>query len=143
MITKFQEHLAKSFFFDKWFLIQIKNKIAISILEEAEIPNGKVIAQTPGTKGCYLATGSKDQTIRIWSCSRGRGNTDIWRFFCDITCMHPVEVQAFSPFCCPDVCHLSETGSLLFYQKVASPVLASARPLNLWTSGFGAGDEGS
>uniref|UniRef100_A0A4X1TS68 Gem-associated protein 5 n=1 Tax=Sus scrofa TaxID=9823 RepID=A0A4X1TS68_PIG len=41
--------------------------------EEAEIPNGKVIAQTPGTKGCYLATGSKDQTIRIWSCSRGRG----------------------------------------------------------------------
>uniref|UniRef100_A0A452RZ49 Gem-associated protein 5 n=1 Tax=Ursus americanus TaxID=9643 RepID=A0A452RZ49_URSAM len=25
------------------------------------------------TKGCYLATGSKDQTIRIWSCSRGRG----------------------------------------------------------------------
>uniref|UniRef100_A0A452T6V0 Gem nuclear organelle associated protein 5 n=1 Tax=Ursus maritimus TaxID=29073 RepID=A0A452T6V0_URSMA len=31
------------------------------------------IAQTPVTKGCYLATGSKDQTIRIWSCSRGRG----------------------------------------------------------------------
>ncbi|KAK2494064.1 hypothetical protein MC885_020609 [Smutsia gigantea] len=41
--------------------------------EEPEIPNGKVIAQTPVTKGCYLATGSKDQTIRIWSCSRGRG----------------------------------------------------------------------
>lgn len=41
--------------------------------EEPEIPNGKVIAQSPVTKGCYLATGSKDQTIRIWSCSRGRG----------------------------------------------------------------------
>ncbi|CAD7675427.1 unnamed protein product [Nyctereutes procyonoides] len=41
--------------------------------EEPEIPNGKVIAQTPVTNGCYLATGSKDQTIRIWSCSRGRG----------------------------------------------------------------------
>ncbi|XP_023582343.1 gem-associated protein 5 isoform X1 [Trichechus manatus latirostris] len=41
--------------------------------EEPEIPNGKVISQTPGTKGCYLATGSKDQTIRIWSCFRGRG----------------------------------------------------------------------
>uniref|UniRef100_A0A8C2XW29 Anaphase-promoting complex subunit 4 WD40 domain-containing protein n=1 Tax=Capra hircus TaxID=9925 RepID=A0A8C2XW29_CAPHI len=41
--------------------------------EEPEIPNGKVTAQTPVTKGCYLATGSKDQTIRIWSCSRGRG----------------------------------------------------------------------
>ncbi|KAG5209443.1 hypothetical protein JEQ12_017008 [Ovis aries] len=41
--------------------------------EEPEIPNGKVTAQTPLTKGCYLATGSKDQTIRIWSCSRGRG----------------------------------------------------------------------
>uniref|UniRef100_A0A4W2IBX6 Gem-associated protein 5 n=1 Tax=Bos indicus x Bos taurus TaxID=30522 RepID=A0A4W2IBX6_BOBOX len=41
--------------------------------EEPEMPNGKVITQTPVTKGCYLATGSKDQTIRIWSCSRGRG----------------------------------------------------------------------
>nr|XP_012610926.2 gem-associated protein 5 [Microcebus murinus]XP_020139282.1 gem-associated protein 5 [Microcebus murinus] len=41
--------------------------------EEPEILNGKVTAQTPVTKGCYLATGSKDQTIRIWSCSRGRG----------------------------------------------------------------------
>ncbi|XP_061007793.1 gem-associated protein 5 isoform X1 [Dama dama] len=41
--------------------------------EEPEIPNGKVIAQTAVTKGCYLATGSKDQTIRIWSSSRGRG----------------------------------------------------------------------
>ncbi|XP_008070938.1 gem-associated protein 5 isoform X2 [Carlito syrichta] len=40
---------------------------------EPEIPNGKIIAQTLVTKGCYLATGSKDQTIRIWSCSRGRG----------------------------------------------------------------------
>ncbi|CAH6786315.1 Gemin5 [Phodopus roborovskii] len=41
--------------------------------EEPDIPNGKLIAETPITKGCYLATGSKDQTIRIWSCSRGRG----------------------------------------------------------------------
>nr|XP_021516105.1 gem-associated protein 5 isoform X2 [Meriones unguiculatus] len=41
--------------------------------EEPDIPNGKLITETPVTKGCYLATGSKDQTIRIWSCSRGRG----------------------------------------------------------------------
>ncbi|XP_027697804.1 gem-associated protein 5 isoform X2 [Vombatus ursinus] len=41
--------------------------------DEHEIPNGKVAPQTPVTKGCYLATGSKDQTIRIWSCSKGRG----------------------------------------------------------------------
>uniref|UniRef100_A0A8C5KVW7 Gem nuclear organelle associated protein 5 n=1 Tax=Jaculus jaculus TaxID=51337 RepID=A0A8C5KVW7_JACJA len=41
--------------------------------EESAVPNGKVIAEAPVTKGCYLATGSKDQTIRIWSCSRGRG----------------------------------------------------------------------
>ncbi|KAM6224638.1 gem-associated protein 5 [Rhynchocyon petersi] len=41
--------------------------------EDADVPNRKVIPQTPVTKGCYLATGSKDQTIRIWSCSRGRG----------------------------------------------------------------------
>ncbi|XP_010637973.1 gem-associated protein 5 isoform X4 [Fukomys damarensis] len=40
---------------------------------EPEIANGKVTAQTPEAKGCYLATGSKDQTIRIWSCARGRG----------------------------------------------------------------------
>ncbi|KAM5299988.1 gem-associated protein 5 isoform 2-T2 [Ctenodactylus gundi] len=40
---------------------------------EPEIPNGKATAQTLETKGCYLATGSKDQTIRIWSCSKGRG----------------------------------------------------------------------
>ncbi|XP_006894808.1 PREDICTED: gem-associated protein 5 [Elephantulus edwardii] len=40
--------------------------------EEPEVPNGKVTPQITITKGCYLATGSKDQTIRIWSCSRGR-----------------------------------------------------------------------
>ncbi|XP_005376269.1 PREDICTED: gem-associated protein 5 isoform X2 [Chinchilla lanigera] len=40
---------------------------------EPAIPNGKVVAQTAEAKGCYLATGSKDQTIRIWSCTRGRG----------------------------------------------------------------------
>ncbi|KAM8763933.1 gem-associated protein 5 isoform 3-T3 [Rhynchonycteris naso] len=39
---------------------------------EPEVPNGKVIARTPVTRGCYLATGSKDQTVRIWSCTRGR-----------------------------------------------------------------------
>ena len=73
------------------FLMQIKNKITISILEESEMPNGKVITQTPVTKGCYLATGSKDQTIRIWSCSRGRGKTNIWHFPCDITSINPVK----------------------------------------------------
>lgn len=73
------------------FLMQIKNKITISILEEPEMPNGKVITQTPVTKGCYLATGSKDQTIRIWSCSRGRGKTNIWHFPCDITSINPVK----------------------------------------------------
>ncbi|XP_064222623.1 gem-associated protein 5 isoform X1 [Aotus nancymaae] len=41
--------------------------------EDPEITNGNAIAQAPVTNGCYLATGSKDQTIRIWSCSRGRG----------------------------------------------------------------------
>ncbi|XP_051023368.1 gem-associated protein 5 isoform X2 [Acomys russatus] len=41
--------------------------------EEPDIPNGKFPAEAPITKGCYLATGGKDQTIRIWSCSRGRG----------------------------------------------------------------------
>uniref|UniRef100_A0A2K5PH88 Gem nuclear organelle associated protein 5 n=1 Tax=Cebus imitator TaxID=2715852 RepID=A0A2K5PH88_CEBIM len=41
--------------------------------EDPEITNGNAIGQAPGTNGCYLATGSKDQTIRIWSCSRGRG----------------------------------------------------------------------
>uniref|UniRef100_A0A8C0LD63 Gem nuclear organelle associated protein 5 n=1 Tax=Canis lupus dingo TaxID=286419 RepID=A0A8C0LD63_CANLU len=55
------------------FCLTFKNKMTFSTLEEPEIPNGKVIAQTPVTNGCYLATGSKDQTIRIWSCSRGRG----------------------------------------------------------------------
>ena len=73
------------------FLMQIKNKITISILEEPEMPNGKVITQTPVTKGCYLATGSKDQTIRIWSCSRGRGKTNIRHFPCDITSINPVK----------------------------------------------------
>ncbi|XP_028905492.1 gem-associated protein 5 isoform X1 [Ornithorhynchus anatinus] len=41
--------------------------------EEQEISNGEKIQQSAVTKDCYLATGSKDQTIRIWSCSRGRG----------------------------------------------------------------------
>ncbi|XP_042637665.1 gem-associated protein 5 [Orycteropus afer afer] len=52
---------------------QEENSGRDDLREEAEIPNGKVIPQTPVTKGCYLATGSKDQTIRIWSFSRGRG----------------------------------------------------------------------
>lgn len=76
-VTKFQEPLQTNFSLISACLMQIKNKITISTLEELEIPNGKVIAQTPVKKGCYLATGSKDQTIRIWSCSRGRGKTDI------------------------------------------------------------------
>ncbi|XP_035145250.1 gem-associated protein 5 isoform X2 [Callithrix jacchus] len=40
---------------------------------DPEITNGNALAQVPVTIGCYLATGSKDQTVRIWSCSRGRG----------------------------------------------------------------------
>lgn len=28
---------------------------------------------TAVTKGCYLASGSKDQTIRVWSYTRSRG----------------------------------------------------------------------
>lgn len=76
-VTKFQEPLQTNFSLVSACLMQIKNKITISTLEELEIPNGKVTAQTPVKKGCYLATGSKDQTIRIWSCSRGRGKTDI------------------------------------------------------------------
>ncbi|NXL00403.1 GEMI5 protein, partial [Mesembrinibis cayennensis] len=40
--------------------------------EEGEVPNGEVTQDTATKKGCYLASGSKDQTIRIWSCTRGR-----------------------------------------------------------------------
>lgn len=57
--------------------MQIKSKIATYLIEEAEITNGNAVAQAPVTKGCYLATGSKDQTIRIWNCSRGRGKIDL------------------------------------------------------------------
>lgn len=28
-----------------------------------------------GEKGCYLASGSKDQTVRVWSTARGKGLT--------------------------------------------------------------------
>lgn len=28
-----------------------------------------------GGKGCYLASGSKDQTVRVWSTARGKGLT--------------------------------------------------------------------
>ncbi|KAM7007983.1 gem-associated protein 5 [Passerculus sandwichensis] len=40
--------------------------------EESKVPNGEVTQDTATKKGCYLASGSKDQTIRIWSCTRGR-----------------------------------------------------------------------
>uniref|UniRef100_A0A8B9D209 Gem nuclear organelle associated protein 5 n=1 Tax=Anser cygnoides TaxID=8845 RepID=A0A8B9D209_ANSCY len=39
---------------------------------EGEVPNGELSQDTAAKKGCYLASGSKDQTIRIWSCTRGR-----------------------------------------------------------------------
>ncbi|XP_056358695.1 gem-associated protein 5 isoform X2 [Oenanthe melanoleuca] len=40
--------------------------------EEGKVPNGELTQDTATKKGCYLASGSKDQTIRIWSCTRGR-----------------------------------------------------------------------
>ncbi|NXT75798.1 GEMI5 protein, partial [Zapornia atra] len=40
--------------------------------EEGEVPNGALTQDMAMRKGCYLASGSKDQTIRIWSCTRGR-----------------------------------------------------------------------
>ncbi|NWV13038.1 GEMI5 protein, partial [Ptilonorhynchus violaceus] len=40
--------------------------------EEGKVPNGELTQDTNTKKGCYLASGSKDQTLRIWSCTRGR-----------------------------------------------------------------------
>ncbi|KAM9373511.1 gem-associated protein 5 [Phaethornis superciliosus] len=40
--------------------------------EEGRVPNGELTQDTATKKGCYLASGSKDQTVRIWSCIRGR-----------------------------------------------------------------------
>ncbi|XP_054834207.1 gem-associated protein 5 isoform X3 [Eublepharis macularius] len=41
--------------------------------EGQDAVNGCVLEDaTSVTKGCYLASGSKDQTIRVWSCSRSR-----------------------------------------------------------------------
>ncbi|NWY92263.1 GEMI5 protein, partial [Loxia curvirostra] len=40
--------------------------------EEGKVPNGELTQDTATRKGCYLASGSKDQTIRMWSCTRGR-----------------------------------------------------------------------
>ncbi|KAM9185379.1 gem-associated protein 5 isoform 1-T1 [Mergus octosetaceus] len=40
--------------------------------EAGEVPNGELSQDATTKKGCYLASGSKDQTIRIWSCTRGR-----------------------------------------------------------------------
>ncbi|NXR94661.1 GEMI5 protein, partial [Hypocryptadius cinnamomeus] len=40
--------------------------------EEGKVPNRELTQDTATRKGCYLASGSKDQTIRIWSCTRGR-----------------------------------------------------------------------
>ncbi|CAM5132176.1 unnamed protein product [Eretmochelys imbricata] len=42
-------------------------------LQEGEVLNGELMQEAAVTKGCYLVSGSKDQTIRIWSCARGRG----------------------------------------------------------------------
>ncbi|NXN88149.1 GEMI5 protein, partial [Bombycilla garrulus] len=39
---------------------------------EGKVPNGELTRDTATKKGSYLASGSKDQTIRIWSCTRGR-----------------------------------------------------------------------
>ncbi|XP_029439095.1 gem-associated protein 5 [Rhinatrema bivittatum] len=39
--------------------------------QEAEVTNGDLLEVD--TKGCYLASGSKDQTIRIWSFAKGKG----------------------------------------------------------------------
>ncbi|XP_040005893.1 gem-associated protein 5 [Xiphias gladius] len=38
--------------------------------EESEVPNGESAGEE---KGCYLASGSKDQTVRIWSTAKGKG----------------------------------------------------------------------
>ncbi|NXX42415.1 GEMI5 protein, partial [Tricholaema leucomelas] len=40
--------------------------------EETKVPNGDMTQDPTTKKGCYLASGSKDQTIRIWSSTRGR-----------------------------------------------------------------------
>ncbi|NWU03966.1 GEMI5 protein, partial [Urocynchramus pylzowi] len=40
--------------------------------EEGKVPNGELTQDTATRRGCYLASGSKDQTIRIWSSTRGR-----------------------------------------------------------------------
>ncbi|XP_074865401.1 gem-associated protein 5 [Carettochelys insculpta] len=42
-------------------------------LQEADVPDGDPVQEAAVIKGCYLASGSKDQTIRIWSCAKGRG----------------------------------------------------------------------
>nr|XP_033783003.1 gem-associated protein 5 [Geotrypetes seraphini] len=39
---------------------------------EAEVTNGDLLPEAE-TKGCYLVSGSKDQTIRIWSFAKGKG----------------------------------------------------------------------
>ncbi|MGH0185597.1 UNVERIFIED_CONTAM: hypothetical protein FKN15_018443 [Acipenser sinensis] len=42
---------------------------------EAEVANGRKVPD--GERGCYLASGSKDQTVRVWSTARGKGR--VWR----------------------------------------------------------------
>ncbi|XP_069051438.1 gem-associated protein 5 isoform X2 [Lepisosteus oculatus] len=39
--------------------------------ESAEVANGEV--EDESERGCYLASGSKDQTIRLWSTRKGKG----------------------------------------------------------------------
>ncbi|KAM9846720.1 gem-associated protein 5 [Aulostomus maculatus] len=41
--------------------------------EDSEATNGV----SPGEKCCYLASGSRDQTVRIWSTAKGRGITTL------------------------------------------------------------------
>ncbi|KAM4039958.1 LOW QUALITY PROTEIN: gem-associated protein 5 [Anomaloglossus baeobatrachus] len=44
--------------------------------EEPNATNGDLLPESEN-KGCYLASGSKDQTIRIWSSSTGKGVTTL------------------------------------------------------------------
>ncbi|XP_069055725.1 gem-associated protein 5 isoform X1 [Pleurodeles waltl] len=39
---------------------------------DSEVTNGDLLPDVE-SKGCYLASGSKDQTVRIWSCAKGKG----------------------------------------------------------------------
>ncbi|XP_064580835.1 gem-associated protein 5 isoform X1 [Zonotrichia leucophrys gambelii] len=53
-------------------LLAWQDELQAAPSEEGKVPNGELTQDTATKKGCYLASGSKDQTIRIWSCTRGR-----------------------------------------------------------------------